>query len=230
MAEHARHRYERWGLREVLREYPGLSLRPKGKGGAVLTGALEFSADYKRHEAITDAYEVEIHIDAAFPRRIPTATETGNRIRGGFHTNDDGTLCLGSPLRLQAAFRRRPTLLGFVENCLIPYLYGYSFLERHDHLPWGDLAHGYAGLIDEYKALLHVDDIEACLEMILLLGTKKRIANKRPCPCGSGLRVGRCHHRALNSLRKVASRSWFRGEHKRLGGSVRTTSRRNRER
>jgi len=39
---------------------------------------------------------------------------------------------------------------------------------------------------------------------------RKRHANKERCPCGSGDRVGWCHHRQLNRLRKRLGRYWFR--------------------
>lgn len=41
-------------------------------------------------------------------------------------------------------------------------------------------------------------------------GYEKRIANKKLCPCGCRLRLGRCplHHR-LNIIRPAAPRSWF---------------------
>jgi hypothetical protein len=39
---------------------------------------------------------------------------------------------------------------------------------------------------------------------------KKRQANKLPCPCNSGRRVGQCHHLEINRLRNKLGRSWFR--------------------
>jgi len=217
MPEPVRSQYEKWGLRGLLQRYPGLCLRPQAHGGALLEGDLEFSAHYGDHEPITDLYTVEIRVEADFPRSIPTVREMGGRIRDGFHTNpSDGTLCLGSRIKLKTALDRHPTLLGFAQNCLVPFFYSCSFREQNGRLPWGDLAHGTPGLLDEYMSRLSVDNEKACLELIMLLGIRKRVANKRPCPCGSGRRVGKCHHRALNLLRAVASRSWFRGEHRRL--------------
>ena len=46
---------------------------------------------------------------------------------------------------------------------------------------------------------------------IQLLGIKKRIANKRSCPCGCGKRLGACpFHHKLNEFRKMAPVSWFK--------------------
>ena len=39
--------------------------------------------------------------------------------------------------------------------------------------------------------------------LLQLVTVKKRVANKRPSPCGSGLRLGRCHHRYVNHLRRI---------------------------
>jgi len=31
----------------------------------------------------------------------------------------------------------------------------------------------------------------------------------QPCPCGTGMRLGRCHNRKLNTLRDKLGRRWF---------------------
>lgn len=53
-------------------------------------------------------------------------------------------------MKLQA----RPDLLGFVESCLIPYLYGYIRFQKGETLPFGELTHGDPGLLDDYKRML----------------------------------------------------------------------------
>jgi hypothetical protein len=40
----------------------------------------------------------------------------------------------------------------------------------------------------------------------VLATMKRRRANKRPCPCGSGRRLGRCHNRKVNILRDRVGR------------------------
>jgi hypothetical protein len=101
-----------------------------------------------------------------------------------------------------------PTITGFIDKCLIPYLYGYSYFEKHGYLPFGELAHGGHGIIDDYKRLFNVASIEMCASMLLLIGQKRRIANKQRCPCGSGMRLGRCHNRIANRMRVKLGRRW----------------------
>jgi hypothetical protein len=47
-------------------------------------------------------------------------------------------------------------------------------------------------------------------EFVRLAALRRREANKHPCPCGSGRRLGRCHNRRVNHLRGRLGRSWFR--------------------
>ncbi len=50
-------------------------------------------------------------------------------------------------------------------------------------------------------------------QAILMLGVRKRIANKRPCPCGCNNRLGACSlHHKLNDFRKMAPASWFKAQ------------------
>ena len=214
---------DHWGVDELLDRYPGLALRPtKERGTLVIGGELQFSATGgKGGVCVTDSFSVEITVPSTFPAEPPVARETAGRVPKTFHTNPDGTLCLGSPLRLQMEVRRKPSLLGFVDRCLIPYLYGYAHHERGAALPFGELDHGSPGLLFEYRHLLGVKDNRTCVGLLSLVGEKKRIANKRPCPCGSGRRVGRCHHRKLNRLRMSAPRHWFRRHAATLARSIR---------
>lgn len=212
MVRSFRQQYEKWGINDVLRTHPDLSIRPNSGSGVVIAGDFTFCACFDGHE-ILDSYEIQISVPDAFPRELPTAKELGGRIPRNFHTNPDKSLCLGSPIRLRMAIGDHHTVPKFIEKCLVPFLYGYSYMERHGVLPFGELPHGRKGIIDDYKGLFHVDSKDACVKMLGLAAMKKRTANKKPCPCGSGRRVGKCHNRVINRLRKRLGRLFFRAEY-----------------
>jgi hypothetical protein len=44
-------------------------------------------------------------------------------------------------------------------------------------------------------------------EVLHLAAMRRRHANKRPCPCGSGNRLGRCHHELTNRARAMLGRT-----------------------
>jgi len=203
----------RLGIEKILTLYPGLSIQPSTSDELVLGGEFEFSACSPEIGTLQDSFQIEIRVAAAsFPAVLPSVRELAGRIPKSFHKLADGSLCLGAPLAVQAAHGRKSSLLHFIERCVVPYLAGYSVFERTHKMPFGELSHGAKGLLEEYRNLTGADTDELCIAFLKLLGMKKRIANKLRCPCGSGLRVGRCHHRRLNSLREIAiSRAWFRG-------------------
>jgi hypothetical protein len=186
---------------------------PKVNGQLRIKGVLPFKAEADGLERIEDEYLVDIVVPPSFPRDLPAVTETAGRIPRRFHTNPDRSLCLGSPTRQRLALGHSQTLSTFVEQVLIPYLYGFSFRERHNFLPFGELAHDKEGLIEDFANLFGETEDWSVLEMVRLTGLKKRHANKQPCPCGSGRRVGKCHHLRLNALRNQLGRRWFHDQY-----------------
>lgn len=201
-------------LEAFLREYPGMAIRPSPNVALRLKGKFEFSAEHPMHGKVADAFQLQIDVPAGFPRELPEVTEIGGRIPrlGSYHVNGDGSLCLGSHLRLLIMLNAAPTLTGFASSCLIPYLYAISLkLKNGGKLVFGELAHYGPGMLQDYAQLFSLDNTKKAHAALELLGTKKRIANKRPCPCGCGVRLGRCRlHRRLLPFRKLASRAWFR--------------------
>lgn len=197
----------------MLVKYPGLRLAPAPHGWVKVFGSLAFVAEARGKERIGDEYQVHLLISYRFPEHIPSVRETGGRIPSTFHKLDDGALCLGAPTRLRLILAESPSILRFVERCVIPYLYGYSYFERHGVLPSGELKHGEAGIREDFASLFGTDREDTVREFVRLTSMRKRQANKQPCPCGSQLRLGRCHHRRVNILRHRLGRHWFRGTH-----------------
>jgi hypothetical protein len=208
------------GLDTLLLAQPGLAVRPRVGHELVITGEFSFRARWRGVE-VSDTYSIEIAVPASFPPDLPAVKEVGGRIPPDFHRYRDGTLCLGSPIRLSLTLGRSPDLSRFLECCLVPYLYGYSYKEQHGKLPFGELQHGGVGIVQDLQRLLGVSEQSTCIELLHLTSMARRLANRRPCPCGSGRRVGRCHHRVLNRLRAHFGRSWCRGlKASLLGGSL----------
>jgi hypothetical protein len=127
-----------------------------------------------------------------------------------YHHLQDGSLCLGSETRLRLMLSERLSLVAFVERCVIPYLYRFSHLKMYGEAPFGDLDHGPSGIKKDLQLLFGLKQESEVLPFLRLLAMKKRHSNKQRCPCGSGERVGRCHHRLMNILRKRLGRYWFR--------------------
>ena len=152
---------------------------------------------------------------AFFPKALPRVTETGGKIprTPEYHVNQtDHTFCLGSPLSLLLKLSKKPTLDGFAENCLVPYLFAVSrkLLQGGD-FTFGELAHGSLGEIADYTDLFGLQTADQVMRTIRYLGMKKRRANKLLCPCECGRRLGACSfNRRVRGFRQLAGRRWFR--------------------
>jgi hypothetical protein len=205
------------GLREFLRDYPLMALRPSADEHLRLKGRFVFLAHHAKEGEISDSFALQIDVPKAFPKDLPKVIETDGRIprTGDFHIYSDGTLCLGSPISVLLKLSKSPTLFGFAENCLVPYLFAISRkLKSGGPLPFGELDHGSKGMLADYAQLFKLKLPEQARYAIQLLGMKKRCANKLPCPCGCSTRLGRCKFNArLQEFRALASRKWFRMEH-----------------
>jgi hypothetical protein len=201
------------GVNQFLKDYPGMSLLPSRKIEMVLTGSFSFSAKSINTDIISDTYRIKIIVPFAFPKEVPIVIETGKIPRNGnFHVNPDGTLCMGSPLRLLQKLSKKPTLSGFAESCLVPYLYAVSYKLKHGGgFIFSELKHGTPGIIEDYQNLFGLQNKEQVIQALELLGKKQRSANKGLCPCGCGNRLGKCQFRfKLKKYKNIAKRLWFR--------------------
>src|SRR6185436_6403906 len=124
-------------FQDLSLSYPKLRLQKAGKGPWFARGKLGFSKESSKH-AITDEYIVEILVPEKYPEAHPITREVGNRIPKDFHHNPDDSLCLGVPIAVKLKFRREPTLLGFVNNCVVPYLYSFSYKSKFGKMPFGE--------------------------------------------------------------------------------------------
>jgi hypothetical protein len=195
-------------ISEVISRFENLRLMPSRNGDIVLRGVIDFTASANGCRTVTDSYEVSLRIPNAYPSELPVVHETGGRIPKNFHKLEGNALCLGSPFRLWLFTKQNPSLLNFIEGVVIPYLYAYSLHEAGEAMPFGELKHGSAGLIDDLGEMIGASDSRTAAAYVQAIMRKKRIANKRPCPCGSGSRLGRCHNKRVNSLR-VSFRSYI---------------------
>lgn len=203
-------KFKNIGLSSFLEQYPNMVIAPDLSPDIVLRGNFEFEAKFKESPTIKDSYDLEIRIPKLFPLDIPTIKELRGKIpRDGHHhiNSSDDTLCLGSPLRLKMIALEEKCMLGFVQRCLIPYLYWISTGQFSS----GELAHGREGLLTDYMELFNVTSKEMVVPFLKFLTTRKRISNKKLCMCGCLKRIGRCPNKtnlSINKFRKISTRSW----------------------
>ena len=199
-------------------------LRPARAVGVLVEGNYDLDAIDASAGRITHRFRLSINVPTSFPLDPPAVFELDGAIprTPEYHVNSaDGSLCLGSPLGLKAALQASADLADFLSACLRPFLYSVAVkLSRGGDFVLGELLHGSAGVVQDLAERLAIPE-SAVMYALNLLGMKKRVANKRPCPCGSGRRLGTCPtNMAVRSVRKLASRSWFKAQRSSLSNAV----------
>lgn len=212
--------YEKTGINEFLLNNPGMVLAPSRNSEIVVKGIFKFFAAPLNGMEIEDSYYLRIVISKKFPKTIPKVFELEEKIKRepDNHINGDGSLCLGSPLRIMMHIAQQPTLEGFVRKLIVPYLYTTSLRIRTGaKLLFGELKHEGAGLFQDYREIFGLRTSMQIRMALSQLGLKKRLANKRPCPCGCGLRLGKCKYRFyLNKFRYLTSLGWYREQMRKI--------------
>jgi hypothetical protein len=118
-------------------------------------------------------------------------------------------------LAIKAKFSEDPSLKGFVRNCLVPYLYSFSYYIRYGNLPFGELSHGIQGIYEYYSELFLIQDKNSILKLLkILAGDNYR--GHLPCPCGSGKRLRSCHGSIVLRIKGLQSPVDFKNEYKYL--------------
>jgi hypothetical protein len=130
------------------------------------------------------------------------------------HFGADKSACLCSPL-IEGEFLS-PTfeLKHFIEELVIPFLYGQLFYSANRRWPWSEYAHFATGLLEAYAHCPDPTKIEGLLRILAgypdtwplikaLLQRKSYIKGHTPCLCSTRDQMRRCHPDALRGLQQL---------------------------
>jgi hypothetical protein len=187
-------------------KYPGLSLT-SCDGVPIICGPLDFRAEYGG-ETINGVFNIEINFPEDYPDSPPTAKEIGGCIPSSFHKNQNDILCLSAPVVIKIRFFQNPTLIAFVENIVIPYLYSFLYWEKHGVMPYGQYDHGFKGIIQSYKDLFNNTSDFVVLKLLRILA-EGNYRGHLPCPCDSGKKLRHCHGPTLIEVKKGTGKDSF---------------------
>jgi hypothetical protein len=151
-----------------------------------------------------DRYALDIALPVNYPHAMPSVWETGGRVPREIdrHVFVDGSLCLGAPLAIWIHLGGDYSIERVIDGPLRSFLIGNSLVEEGEPWPYGERAHGVAGLLEHLGELIGTTDPRAVRRFLIELLDKK-VRGHGLCPCGSGLIIRRCHKDGVDMLQKA---------------------------
>jgi hypothetical protein len=211
------HEFSEEEIAQVTSVFPGLKLISK----YALEGIIEFYKE-DRDYRIKDSYKIAIMASKGYPTKIPLVFERGGRtqsIADRYHLKDIRDLHYNTELKSACVcvkqeekimFPPGSNLVDFINNLVIPYLYGLSYFEEQGRWPWGERSHGVLGLLEFYAESsdeLTKSSIEEVSETFRKDPNWKEYSKQlqkprkdRACPCGSKKAFSKCHSKAWQGL------------------------------
>jgi hypothetical protein len=213
---------------EWLREkYPGLLSAEAGVAGVIKfnasydTGSSQFSLIA---ENVTDdttglilAGEFKVRIEertAKIHSALPALYLEDIEPTADRHFGWDKSACLCSPLEEDEFLTPDLQFRLFIEQLVIPFLYGQLFYSINQRWPWSEYAHYATGLLESYgrypdstkaerilQALAQYRDIWPAIRIALL--QRDYIKGHTLCFCERKDQLRRCHPGALKGIRQL---------------------------
>lgn len=209
-----------YGLEEFLTSRPSIRLEEISDSKLILEGEYKFTSTHADNELdISDSYEIRIEFHLGYPKIVPTVFELDGRIPKNIsnHIYSNDSFCLGSPIRLKKILQQSSGIHDFFENIVMPFLYSYSYKEKHGNYPYGELAHYGKGLIDDYEQIFDVKGKRAVMLVLKALGSNTMTAHRLSCPCGCKRTIGKCEFKhKIKEWRSLDQRRWYRKHWKEL--------------
>lgn len=178
----------------------------KTNGEYVITGQVHFCVDYKGEYPIEDSYNIELTIPVDYPNSLPKVKEVDGKVKNTpdnhINVHDNNSFCLGSNIGCHLKFNEQPSLLGFFENLVIPFLYSYSCKREYNVMPYGELAHGPKGLIEDYKEKFSLKTVAQVFRTLYIIVFDKYKGHHN-CVCGSGLKLRNCHGDIIKEMKQT---------------------------
>lgn len=197
-------------VEKFLVEYE-FCMQPIVDNTMILKGSIRRQLFHESFGPINLDYSLLIHIPFDYPENLPTIFENLGTIQNSAsnHINQDGSFCLGSPLRLKLILKKNSDFKYFFEKCVLPYLYAVTInTQQNAGFPFGELEHGTTGLILDLQDFFQLKDSSQVYQMLKILSSRKKVANRMVCPCGCEQRVTKCNYfQHILRMRKVLNRS-----------------------
>ena len=168
-------------------------------GAVVLSGSFEIRIEERAEESMS---------------RLPALYVKGIDPSPDRHFNQrDQSACLCSPFDEDDFLRPDLQFRTFLEQLVVPFLYGQVFYSSEKRWPWAQYAHGAAGILEAYCYVHDQSRAEECLRKLgqdsnwprieSALRQEPHMKGHTPCFCPKMDQIRRCHPNALKGALRL---------------------------
>lgn len=125
----------------------------------------------------------------------------------------DKSACVCSPFDEQDFLQPDLQFRVFLEQLVIPFLYGQLFYSSEGHWPWPEYTHGATGILEAYSKIRDGSRATDCLRLLAqdlnwknicsALQQQPYIKGHTRCFCEKPDQIRRCHPSALEGARRL---------------------------
>lgn len=116
------------------------------------------------------------------------------------HIGQNGECCVCGPLEALEMEQKPLSVLAFINNYAVPYFANQIHYEEYGYYVNGEYSHDHEGLWESFEELFNTKDRGEIIKKLDFIKSKPSV--NKPCPCGSGRKIKRCHLNLIKSIRK----------------------------
>jgi len=183
---------------ELTKQHPLLSITESNNSFIRLRGEIDVYRTAFNY-TLDRSYHVEIVIPIN-SSELPIVKDLDGIIDSSYpHRYGNGELCLETDSAIRWHFLDGFHLEEWVKEYVEPYFFSYEYYSRFGIFPFGERPHGLEGILDTYSDMLHVADRKQ-IASLLKFCAYNRYRGHVICPCGSGIKLRKCHGKIVFPL------------------------------
>lgn len=174
---------------------------------------------------IEDTFDIIVEFGEGYPEKFPLVREVGGRIQQivkkyalkdlrdiHVNKNQNNAVCLCSKPAEQLIFPNKVDIVHFFNSLVIPFFYGLSYYEKHQHWLLGEYSHSELGIFESYNEFATTASDQFLLDTFnalrpefqkLVTDITLPVNRQMLCPVCKNKKFRKCHHEAWLGLKRL---------------------------
>lgn len=150
-------------LEDFLAAHPRIRILEINDARLVLAGEYHLKAQFPGSQLVERTYRLKLVCPRDYPAKLPAVIDEEKYFPRNqeYHTYGDGSFCLGSELKIKSLLKGNLSLSAFFEKIVDGFLYAVTHRIEYGNFPYGELAHGEQGLVDDYGEMFGIPFLSA---------------------------------------------------------------------